>query len=371
MRCAREENMPKRSERRGSTDGRTRRIRKSRKSAAPTIIDVARTARVSTATVSRVLSHPEKVVDATREHVLRVIAELGYSPNASAKSLRTLQTRKILVIIPDIANPFFSIVLQGIEEAAIREGYSVLVGDTQNAMDSDTHYATMLPRREVDGLIVLSQKVPTVIKSWTKSFPDSAPVVTGFISGVDFGVSSASIDNVAAGAEALEHLHGLGHRRIGVIAGPAELPQVQERLNGIRAAAKRLGVIKNLCVEHGKFVIDTGTTCGSILLAKRPRPTAILCFSDDIAIAVFALARHLGLQLPEDLSVHGFDDLPTAAYLTPPLRTIALPMREVGRETVRLLVGRLEGKILKPRAIILPFRLVVRGSTGRPGSTDE
>jgi len=340
-----------------------RRSRRSRLSAEVTILDVARAARVSTATVSRVLSHPSKVVEATRRQVLRVVAQLNYAPNAAAKSLRTFETRKLLAIIPDIANPFFALILQGIEEAALREGYSVLVGDTLNSLERDTHYATMLPRREVDGLIVLSQRVPGVIKSWARSLPMMAPIVTGFISGEEFGVSSAGIDNGAAATEAIEHLHGLGHRLIGVITGPAEAQPVQERLRAVRRAARRRGTACELLIEHGKFTIESGLRCAAQLLSRPRRPTAILCFSDGLATGVLECARRTRISVPEALSVMGFDDLPVSAYLTPPLTTIALPMRDVGRETVRLLVGRLRGNIIKAERSTLPFQLITRGST--------
>ncbi len=345
-----------------------KKTRRSKSSDGPTIIDVAKAAGVSTATVSRVLGNSNEVSSKTRESVLDVIASLGYSPNAAAKSLRTLQTHKLLVIVPDISQPFFSTTLQGIEEAALKEGYAVLVGDTQNQLERDTHYASMLPRKEVDGLIVLSQKVPTVIRPWMKSLPDMAPVVTGFIAGSEFGVSSTSIDNEAAGTEAADHLYGLGHRRIGVIAGPLELPQVAERIRGVKVVARRYKALKDLSIESTKFSIDGGIAAGTKLLSQPNRVSAILCFSDDFALGVMVAARALGIPIPAELSVVGFDDLPVSAHLVPPLTTVALPMRDAGREAVRLLVGRLRGHIAKPLHITLPFRLVYRGSTAPPGS---
>jgi LacI family repressor for deo operon, udp, cdd, tsx, nupC, and nupG len=358
--------MPSRGHRKGTGEPPKKRTRQSKTGAGPTIVDVAKAAGVSTATVSRVLSNPGTVLDSTLKHVQSVIAKLDYSPNAAAKSLRTLQSSKLLVIVPDIAEPFFALVLQGIEQAATREGYAVLVGDTQNELDRDQHYATMLPRREVDGLIVLSQKIPTVIMPWMKSHRTLPPVVTGFISGKEFGVSSASIDNVAVAREALEHLYGLGHTHIGVIAGPAELPQVQDRIRGIKACASARRLTDSLSIEHGKFAIEAGITCGAKLLAQSPRPTAIMCLSDAVAVGALEVARRVGLAVPRDLSVIGCDDIPMAAHLAPALTTIALPMREVGREAVRLVVGTLRGHITKPVHTLLPFDLMNRHSTAAP-----
>jgi LacI family repressor for deo operon, udp, cdd, tsx, nupC, and nupG len=339
------------------------RARRSKKGPGATIVDVARAAKVSTATVSRVLSNPGKVLPATREHVLRVIATLNYSPNASAKSLRTLESRKLLVILSDISNPFFALILQGIEEQAAREGYAVFVGDTRVELEGDTQYSTMLPRREVDGMIVLSHGVPTAIKSWMQANATIPPVVTAFMAGDERGDLSISIDNAALATEVIEHLYGYGHRRIGVIAGMAQAKQMQMRIEAVKAFARRAKILKDLSIEAGRFTIESGITCATKLLSKVPRPTALMCFSDRLALGAIEGARRLGLAVPRDLSIVGCDDLPTSAYLMPPLTTVSLPMTDVGREAVRLLVARLRGTVNKPTAIVMPFKLMVRGST--------
>jgi LacI family repressor for deo operon, udp, cdd, tsx, nupC, and nupG len=339
------------------------RMRRSKKSAGATIIDVAQAAKVSTATVSRVLSSPEKVVESTRAHVLRVIAQLSYSPNAAAKSLRTLETRKLLVILSDISNPFFALILQGIEEAAAREGYSVLVGDTREDRTGDTQYSTMLPRREVDGLVVLSHGIPKAIQSWMQAHAGIPPVVTTFMAGEERGELSVTVDNAAIGGEMFEHLYGYGHRRVGVIGGYLLAKQMQLRLQAVRAAARRAKVLQQLSVEGGHFSIESGVSCATKLLARPERPTALLCFSDRLALGAITAARQMGLSVPEDVSVIGCDDLPTSPYLWPPLTTVAIPMMEAGREAVRVLIARLRGTISRPTAIVMPHRLVIRGST--------
>jgi LacI family transcriptional regulator, repressor for deo operon, udp, cdd, tsx, nupC, and nupG len=346
-----------------SLGGAKKRKRRTTGSSGVTMVDVARAARVSSATISRVLSGSDNVSEATRKNVLEVIAKLNYSPNASAQRLRTMQTNKILVIVPDILSSFFTVLLQSIEEAAIREGFAVLVGDTQHQFERDVQYATMLPRKEVDGLIVLSQKVPVAIRSWMASYRGMPPVVTGFTSGRELGISSAGVDNEAAATEAVGHLYGLGHKRIGVCTGAVETPQMQQRLRGIRAEARRRSALQGLSVEQGKFSVDSGIASATRLLAQPQRPTAMVCFSDDLALGAMEAARRLGIGVPKQLSIIGFDDLPVSAYLNPPLTTMAMPMRDVGRETVRLLVGRLRGHIDKPVSVVLPCQLVHRGST--------
>src|SRR6185437_3973015 len=203
-----------------------------------TIHDVAAHADVSSATVSRVLSKPDKVADGTRRKVLKSIAQLGYSPNAAAQSLRTLTTRKLLVTVPDIANPFFSLILQGIETSALQAGYLVVLGDTQNDAEREETYAQMLMRRETDGLIFLGHSLTRSLKHWTAGKFPLAPIVNGCEYSASLKVPSAHIDNAAAAREAMDHLYGLGHRHIGVITGPLASPLSRDRLRGVTQCAR-------------------------------------------------------------------------------------------------------------------------------------
>jgi LacI family repressor for deo operon, udp, cdd, tsx, nupC, and nupG len=331
----------------------------------PTIHDVAKRAGVSTATVSRVLSSPEKVLEATRRRVIKVVAELGYSPNASAKSLRTLTTRKLLVTVPYIANPFFSLIIQGIEEAAQREGYAVVLGDTHYDPGLEERYGDMLLRREVDGLIFLGHTVgkslSTLIK--TGSLP---PIVNGCEYSRRLGVPSAHVDNEAAAYEAMNHLYGLGHRQIGVITGPLASPLSRDRLRGAQRCARENGKARHMSVVNGDFTIDSGIAAAARLLAQPLQPTAIFCFSDEMAIGVLDYVHRIGLSVPESLSVIGFDDIRIARYVRPALTTISQPMLDIGRETVRLLLGVLQGTVTTPVSITLPHKLEIRASTGAP-----
>src|SRR5438105_7754079 len=187
----------------------------------PNIYEVARRAGVSTATVSRVLSQPDVVSPSTRSRVLRAVERLGYEPNAAAKNLRTLRTAKLLVTVPDISNPFFALILRGIEDAAQREGYSVLLGDAQHDEDREERYALMLKRKEADGLIVLGHRLPGAAAALVRAMaPRCAPVVNGCEFSPKLGIPSVHIDNAKAAAEAMDHLYRLGHRRIGIITGP-------------------------------------------------------------------------------------------------------------------------------------------------------
>jgi LacI family repressor for deo operon, udp, cdd, tsx, nupC, and nupG len=331
----------------------------------PTIHDVAARAEVSTATVSRVLSNPEKVSEATRRRVLKAVNHLGYSPNAAAKSLRTLTTRKLLVTVPDIANPFFSLIIQGIEEAALREGYAVVLGDTHHDAEREERYGEMLLRREADGLIFLGHSMSKSICAMMKK-NQLAPVVNGCEYSPSLGVPSAHVDNEAAAYEAMSHLYGLGHRQIGVITGPLASPLSRDRLRGAQSCAKDNGAGRQLMVVNGDFSIESGIAGAARLLAQETPPTAVFCFNDEMAIGVLDYAGRIGKSIPESLSVIGFDDIRFARYMRPALTTISQPMLDIGRETVRLLLGVLQGTVTTPVSITLPHKLEIRSSTGAP-----
>ncbi len=332
-----------------------------------TIRDVAREAGVSTATVSRVLRRPAVVNAETRASVMVAIENLGYTPNAAAKSLRTLRSGKILVTVPDIANPFFSLILQGIESAALRSGYAVLLGDTQHDDAREQQYALMLQRREADGLIFLGHRLPKIAAVLVRSKPrGQAPVVNGCEFSPSLGVPSVHIDNAKAAFEAVDHLCQLGHRRIGVVTGPMASPLSRDRLKGATARADRDRTRVTIAVAGGDFSIESGIAAGDQLLAASRPPTGIFCFNDEMAIGVLHSARQRGLHVPDDLSVIGFDDIRFAQYMDPPLTTIRQPMRELGEATVRLLLNILRGNVKDAVSVTLPHALIVRASTAPP-----
>jgi len=328
------------------------------------IYEVARRAGVSTATVSRVLSQPAVVSAATRRRVLDAIDRLGYTPTAAAKHLRTLRTGKLLVTVPDISNPFFSLILRGIEDAAQREGYAVLLGDTQHDEAREDGYATMLKRKEADGLIFLGHRLPREAAALVRGMaPRCAPVVNGCEFNPRLGVPSVHIDNAKAASEAMDHLFRLGHRRIGIITGPLVSPLSRDRLRGALARAKKERAERDLLVTNGDFSIESGAAEGEGLLGRRERPTAIFCFNDEMAMGVIQTAKRRGLRMPDQLSVVGFDDIRFASFMDPPLTTISQPMRAIGVGTVRLLVEILNGDAGVPESVTLPHTLVVRSST--------
>ena len=328
------------------------------------INDVARRAGVSTATVSRVPSRPGLVSPDTRRQVLEAVRHLDYAPNAAAKNLRTLRTGNLLVTVPDISNPFFSLIIQGIEDAAQREGYRVLVGDTQHDASREDAYALMLKRKEADGLIFLGHRLPKSAADLVRgTVKGCAPVVNGCEFNPKLGVPSVHIDNATAAAEAMDHLYRLRHRRIGIVTGPLVSPLSRDRLMGANARAKRERAQQDVIVIQGDFSIESGAVAAEQLLGRRLPPTAIFCFNDEMAMGVLQTARRRQVRVPDDLSVVGFDDIRFARCTEPPLTTVAQPMRAIGEGTVQLLLQILDGTGKVPASITLPHTLTVRAST--------
>ena len=334
----------------------------------PNIYEVAKRAGVSPSTVSRVLSQPEVVSVKTRNRVLRAVDILGYTPNSTAKNLRTARTGKLLVTVPDISNPFFSLILQGIEDAAQREEYAVLLGDTQHDEHREQRYALMLNSKEADGLIFLGHRLPEAALARIRiAAPRCAPVVNGCEFNPRLGVPSVHIDNARAAADAMALLYDLGHRRIGVVTGPLVSPLSRDRLRGASTTAKERGD-GTLTVVGGDFTVESGAAAAARLLSGGQRPTAIFCFNDEMAMGVLDYARGAGIAVPADLSVIGFDDIRFARYTQPALTTVAQPMRAIGEGTVKLLLAILADDSVTPPSVTLAHRLVVRGTTSPPRS---
>lgn len=334
----------------------------------PTIKDVADHAGVSIATVSRLFSKPSAISASTRQRVQKSVDALGYEPDSRAKSLRTARVSKILVTVPDISNPFFASVIRGAEDAAGQAGYSVVLGDTRYNEEREEQYAVMLKRREVDGLVFLGHSLPPGLSAMLKKDPN-APIVNGCEYNPEYLVTSVHIDNRRAAMEAMEYLYMLGHRDVGTVTGPLVSPISRDRIDGVRAAADAAGAAKQLRIVVGDFTISTAEREVRTLLTSGKRPTALFCFSDEMAMGALSAICSCNLKCPDDVSLVGFDDIRFARYTQPSLTTVSQPMEAIGRETVRLLLDILSGESDSRISITLPHQLVIRNSTAaRRGS---
>ena len=332
----------------------------------PTIQDVAKLAHVSTATVSRVLNGYEHVSPAVAEKVLQAVGELGYEPNQMAKSLRTLKTSRIVVTVPDIANPFFSHIIRGVEESALAAGYTVLLGDVGFHGDSEAAYASLLRRKEADGLIFLGHTLPPTLSDLIARKGAAAPVVNGCEFSESLDVSSVHIDNSRAAREVMDYLYGLGHRRIAIITGDMRSPISRDRLAGVHISATSHGHEGQLSVVTGDYSIESGDQLATTIIATQPRPTAIFCFSDDMAFGALHAMRGAGIACPKDISLVGFDDARLSRFSAPSLTTVRQPMREIGRKTVELLIDIMENGATERVNMTLDHELVIRESTAPP-----
>ena len=323
-----------------------------------TVKEIAAAANVSVATVSRALQRPEVVSETTRQHIQEVVKRLGYTPNALARNLRTARTRLIIALLPDIANPFFSEVIRGIEQVAHESGYSVLLGETQSSLVREQAYADMVAARQADGIITMSHRVPSI------PIPGRLPLVNACEYVKDSQISSVYVDNVAAADAAVSYLVTLGHQDIAFVGGPPASPICIDREQGYRLALQRAQLPAHPALAvAGDFSVEAGERAIERLLAQGAAFSAVFCANDEMAIgAMRALGAH-GMRVPEDVSVVGFDDIRFARYTSPALTTIAQPKHALGREATTMLIELLNDPEVPPRKRVLSADLIVRGST--------
>ena len=331
-----------------------------------TLLDVARLAGVSAATVSRALEKPKSVAEATRARVMEAVVACGYTPNAVARNLRKQETRLITILLADVTNPFFNEIVRGIEQVARENNYSVLLADSENDPGRANAYGSLLAARRTDGMILLNGRLPVGLQLPVEKSVD-APIVVAceYLPNVD--LPTVQIDNIAAAKQAAEHLLRLGHRRIGFVTGPVWNVLSRDRLYGYRDAVLERGLAFDLAlVVNGDFSIQSGIVATVSLLNLPSPPTAIFASNDEMAFGAIRAARDAGLRVPEDISVVGFDDIRFAAFVDPPLTTIRQPGQEIGRRAMGHLVKILGGERITDRRMLLPTELIVRGSTAAP-----
>jgi LacI family transcriptional regulator len=331
-----------------------------------TIKDVARLAGVSVATVSRVLNASARVEEPTRERVLAATRKLRFSPNTAARSLSTRRSLALGVILPDLYGEFFSELLRGMDNAAQRAGYSLLVSSSHHdARGIDA--AVRVSRGRVDGLLIMAPDVARV--ALAAALPRGIPTV--LLNGrpaADSDVTAVTVDNYGGAAAVTRHLIALGHRRIGFIAGAAHNADAQQRERGHRAAMRAAGI------EHepelsvrGDFTEDAGVEGARALLTLASRPTAIFAANDAMAVGALAFLREAGVDVPSQMAVVGFDDIPVARFLNPPLTSVRVGIAALGAHAIQLLLEALATRTTRsssPRREVLPTQLVVRGSCG-------
>ena len=334
---------------------------------AVTIKDVAKAANVSVASVSRALNGSDSITEETRQLVLETARRLRYVPHSGARSLSTSQTNTIGVVLPDLYGEFFSELIRGIDLAARRRGLHLLVSSSHgDAAEAGTALRAM--RGRVDGMIVMSPHVDAGFLA--ANLPDALPIVLLNTNDAGQQCSSLSIDNYGGAATMVQHLVEMGHRRIMMITGPANNFESEERLRGFRETLARLLPDRDpheVSVLHGDFSEESGYRAGHQLQTLKRLPDAVFAANDMMAIGCLFALNEMGLRVPRDLALVGFDDIPTARFVTPPLTTVRVRISEMGSRALETLAFQIENPEGTKRSNqVLQTELLVRRSCGSP-----
>ena len=330
----------------------------------PRLIDVAKRAGVSVGTVSRVINRVPEVTPELRTRVEAAIDQLGYRPNALARSFRRQRSSTLGLVIPDVTAPFFAELAKHIEAAALKLNYTLLLGNAMYSPELERVYLNTLADRRVDGLIIVPSTSVNPVSSREQA---KVVVVDRELSGMDI----VSSDHRGGAVAAVEYLLELGHTLIACIAGAQDLPPLRERYHGyfdtVAPVFAEHGVEVQSFVRIGPWDYQFGYEAAQSLLGESsPRPTAIFCSSDQQAIGVLRACADLGLNVPRDLSIIGYDDIPLADLVMPRLTTVRQPIEAIARHALDQLVSRLAAPGKRRRRIFLPTELVVRASCAAP-----
>lgn len=311
----------------------------------PTISDVAELAKVSKATVSRVINNVDFVEPDTKERVLHAVTQLGYRPNNAARSLTTKRTRTIGMIISDASNLFFGDMLRGVEDVLQPRNYGLLVCNTDEVLERESHYFDLLLRHQVEGIIAAATS-----RLWDvlgKAELQHTPVV--YVDRVAEGLEGpyVGVNNTAGAYLGVSHLIARGHRRIAIVAGFQRLSTMRERLAGCRQALDehKLSVPEEWIITC-PLSIEAGREATRSLLAGPDRPGAIFLNNNLLSLGALLAIKELGLQCPEDVALVGFDDHPWAAVADPPLTVVRQPARALGRVAAETLCSLLDKQLL-------------------------
>lgn len=327
------------------------------------IRDVAKSAGVSVSTVSHVINKTRFVSEETQTKVLDAMKELKYKPNRLASSLRRKdkRTHTLGLLIPDSANPFFAEVSRGVEDACFEAGYSVFLCNSDDDPQKELNYIEVLLGKQIDGIILVSAGIHNDALALLAT--NNIPFVL-----VDREVSGSIIDSVLVnneegGCQATEYLIELGHTRIGCIAGPSLINPSAARVQGYRKALSKYNLVQDdSLIVAGDFRAQSGFEATKELLDLDEPPTAIFACNDMMAVGVLHAIDEVGLSVPGDISIVGFDDIPLASFTPPPLTTISQPSQEMGLRAARMVIERIEDANLPPRSETLSTTLITRKS---------
>jgi LacI family transcriptional regulator len=334
----------------------------------PTIRDVAKRAGVAPTTVSRVINNSGYVSKETRQRVESAIAELGYVPNTLARSLRFKKTNTLALVVPDITNPFWTTVARGVEDAASDRDFNVILCNTDESEAEQEKYLTVLLQKQIDGILLAPARSTAEPVELIQR--QGVPVVV-----LDRRVPCALVDMVRCDSELgayrlVRHLLTLGHRRIAILTGPQGVSTAEDRVVGYQKALGEMDLDANSDLVYcGEFTQASGYEMTQQALTATPRPTALFAANNFIAMGSLKALRDAGLQVPEDMTLVSFDDLPPAFNIDPFLTVTAQPAYEMGHQATELLLARLSGLVpTQAQEVVLPTETFVRRSSGPPAN---
>lgn len=326
----------------------------------PTIYDVARQAGVSHQTVSRVINGKEGVLPETRAQVLSAIEELGFRPNAIARSMSQGQTHTLACISPNLTDYTFASVIEGAENEARQHGYFLLSATAATAEAMRDLVEELAGRRRVDGLIVINPYAD----SRHEYMPANFPIVFVGACSREAHIDSVSLNDEKAAYDAAQHLLGLGHRTIAMVTGPMSENCSQDRCTGFLRALRESGLAPDQAmIVEGDWSATSGQDAFFHFVEQGRAPSAVFAQNDRMAMGIISAARATGWRVPGDLSVIGMDDMPLASYFDPPLTTMHQDMQQIGQEATHLLLQKLETPEARQKHVQLPAYLVERQST--------
>jgi LacI family transcriptional regulator, repressor for deo operon, udp, cdd, tsx, nupC, and nupG len=327
------------------------------------IQEVAKKANVSVATISRVLNNSPYVKNETREKVMDAIRELNYSPNLSGRILRRNETKIVLVLLPTISNPFYSKAVSGIRHAADKLGYMILICNTESDAKKEMEYLNLLKFKQADGAIMMS-KESDIEK--LEEIGASHPIVQCFEYRKSDKLSYVSVDNELAAYEAVKYLIELGHKRIGLVGCDTKYPSAEQRESGYKKALLEANIeLDPDLIIRGDYGFRSGYNCAGKMVEQKP--TAIFAISDMQAIGVTKALKGMGIKVPEDISVVGFDNVTFSEIYDPGITTVSQPTYNMGAKAMDILINELKGESKIPQQIIMKHELIIRESARKIG----
>lgn len=327
--------------------------------------DIAREAGISTTTVSRALNNKDAINPLTRKRILKLAREMGYTPNAMARGLKTSRSATIGVVITDISDPFFAPIIKGIEKAARQEGYHLILSNTDENYQMEEEVLETLIERRVDGLLITPVQTSSqdIVELKKKRLP-FVLLCRHFDFELLVETDCVCTDDVEGAFLATTHLIEKGHRKILFINGPTYVSSAKERLAGYKRALLETGLkLDEFLIREGGIKMEDGYRIMKEELEKQRQFTAVFAYSDFVAVGVMKASKEANLRIPQDIALIGYDDINMAAFLEVPLTTMRIPKYKLGMEGFKLLTKRMTAEVDSPQRVTLPTELVVRKST--------